>query len=424
MTMGSGKVLMANLSAPELTHLAAEFARRGLLMRYVRRYANQGRWWERAIQRLPGAGAAYARTLGLRLPPEGLEARHLVEAGVLQDFTVALVNRSGLPRRLALRIATSLHDSAVRAIGRRAAGLAGSAAVVVAGSGTAYPLFKAVDGRGIPRVLNYPSAHHGFQKRFFEDVAARQPEFAGLDEAVRVSASSEAESALDSECAMADLILTGSRFARQSFIEEGLPAERVLAIPYGVDTLRFSPGRPERTDDRFRIVYVGRISQRKGIGYLLQAYQKIRRDDMDLHLVGNIVGDASCLAPYQSLYMHTPHMPNSDLPHIYRNADVFVFPSLLEGLGLVVLEAMACGCPVIVTRNGPGDVVRDGQDGFVIPAGDTDALAGALERLYQEPGLRESMALSARRQAEHFNWSTYSTQAAAAVLTVRASAVT
>jgi glycosyltransferase involved in cell wall biosynthesis len=421
MSTGNGKVLMANMSAPELTHLAAEFARSGLLTRYVRRYANQNRWWERAIQRLPGAGAVYARTLGLRLPPEGLQARHLEEAGVLQDFAAAIVSRSGLPRRVALRVATALNDSAFRAIGLRAARLAGSAAIVVAGSGTAYPVFKATGGKGIPRVLNYPSAHHRFQRRFFEAVATKQPEFAGLDEAGGSALSLEAEPTLDAECAMADLILTGSRFARQSFIDEGIPPERVLAIPYGVDTERFLPGPQEREDGRFRIVYVGRISQRKGIGYLLQAYQRFRRNDTDLQLTGNIVGDASCLAPYQPLFRHIPHMPNVDLPHVYRNADVFVFPSLLEGLGLVVLEAMACGCPVIVTRNGPEDVVRDGIDGLVVPAGDADALTEALDRMYKNPSLRESMSISARQQAERLNWSTYSAQAATAVLATRAS---
>jgi glycosyltransferase involved in cell wall biosynthesis len=420
MNVNRARVLMANLSAPELTHLAAEFACRGDLMSYVRRYANQNRWWERLIRQIPGAGPAYARTLALRLPPEGLGREQLVEAGVLQDFAAALLNRSGLPRRIRSNLANRMNQSAFRAVGVRASRLAGGARIVVAGAGTAYPLFRAVAGAGIPRVLNYPSAHHRFQRRFFRAVAQRQPEFSRLDESFDGPASPAADALLDAECEMADLILAGSTFARQSFIEEGLSADRVVAIPYGVDTHRFAPGPRVRRDGRFRVVYVGRISQRKGIGYLLQAYGRFRRADTDLQLVGNIVGDAGCLAPYATSFTHTPHLPNHELVQVYRDADVFVFPSLLEGMGLVALEAMACGCPVVVTNNGPGDVVRDGIDGLVVKAGDAEGLAGALERIYEDRGMRDSMAVAARQQAERYAWSRYRTQAADAVLAARA----
>jgi glycosyltransferase involved in cell wall biosynthesis len=419
MNADQGRVLMANLSAPELTHLAAELACRGDLMRYVRRYANQNRWWERLLRQIPGAGPAYARTLGLRLPPEGLQRCQLVEAGVLQDFAAALLNRSALPRRLRSGLADRFNRGAFRAVGARASQLAEGARTVVAGAGTAYPLFRAVAGAGIPRVLNYPSAHHSFQRRFFRSVAEQQPEFSMLNESVDGPDSPATDAVLDAECKMADLILAGSTFARRSFIEEGLPPDRVVAIPYGVDVSRFTPGPRVRNDGRFRIVYVGRISQRKGIGYLLQAYDRFRRSDTDLQLVGNIVGDARCLAPHAASFTHTPHLPNHELVQVYRDADLFVFPSLLEGMGLVALEAMACGCPVVVTHNGPGDVVRDGIDGLVVRAGEVDALARAMERIYEDRDLRKSMAVAARQQAEQYAWSRYRKHAADAVLGAR-----
>jgi glycosyltransferase involved in cell wall biosynthesis len=409
------KVLVANLSAPELGYLAAELARRQSLLAYVRRYGNQNRSWERLLARLP-LGQVYSRTLGRRSVPPGLARGHIVEAGVLFDFGAAITARLGLPAALVSRGVADLHRRATAAIGKKAARLADGADAIVAGSGTAWAVFNARDARSAARILNYPSAHHRFQRRFFAAQAEKLPAFAGLADDWGTP-SPAANTRLDEECEMADVILTGSRFAGQSFVEEGLPAEKIVTIPYGVDLRRFTPnGRPSRRP-RFRITYVGRISSHKGVGYLLEAYRRFRRPDTELQLVGNIVGDAGCLLPYRDLFTHVPHVPQSQLPDIYRSSDVFVFPSLLEGLGLVALEAMACGCPVIVSRNGPGDVVRDGIDGIVVPAADADALLAAMDLLYRDAELCLAMSQSARRQAETFGWERYAARAADVVMT-------
>ena len=409
----TSRVLIANFSAPELRYMAAELARRRALLTYVARYANQGRWWERTLQAIPGLRDAYSRSLGLRVVPEGLPAVLVTEAGVAQDFAVAALRRLGGSRPAIKRLGQRLHDSTMAAIGDRAAALAGEADCVVAGTGMAQPSFRAASRQGIARVLNFPTAHHRFQRQFFAIQIERQPEFAGLDEPDPVH-DERTDAQRDEECQSADLILTGSQFASSSFASQGLDPSKARAIAYGVDTVRFSP-RYRTSAGRMRITFVGRISLRKGIGYLLQAYRRFRNSDTELQLVGNMIGDTACLRPYADMFTHLPHMPQNMLPRIYGSADVFVFPSLLEGLGLVVLEAMACGCPVIVSANGPGDVVRHGVDGFVVPAGDADAIEEALYHL-RDPELRHVMGKAARQQAEHYSWARYSAQAADAVL--------
>jgi glycosyltransferase involved in cell wall biosynthesis len=96
---------------------------------------------------------------------------------------------------------------------------------------------------------------------------------------------------------------------------------------------------------------------------------------------------------------------------MYRASDVFVFPTLIEGMPLVVLEAMACGLPVIVTANGPGDIVRDGIEGFVIPERDPDAICDRLERLYRDPELRIEMGRRAAERSKAFDWGAYTGKA-------------
>jgi len=107
--------------------------------------------------------------------------------------------------------------------------------------------------------------------------------------------------------------------------------------------------------------------------------------------------------PFRDLYRHTAHVPQAQLPQVYGAADVFVFPTLLEGLGLVVLQAMACGLPVIVTPRGPDEVVRDGVDGYVVPAVDSNSIIEALERLYSDAELRLQLGRNARSQAERWS---------------------
>jgi glycosyltransferase involved in cell wall biosynthesis len=102
------------------------------------------------------------------------------------------------------------------------------------------------------------------------------------------------------------------------------------------------------------------------------------------------------------------HVPKADLPELYRRASVFVLPSLADSYGLVTLEAMACGLPVIVTENcGSKEAVREGVDGFVVPIRDPQALATALRRLYDDPDRRHAMGRVAATRAREFTWERY-----------------
>lgn len=413
------KVLVANLSAPELGYLAAELAGRGRLLAYVRRYANQDRWWERIVARL-GGQRAYERSLGRRKLVDGLRPDHVVEAGVVCDFTAALIGRLGVvgfPASVTQTYGMRLHHLAAARISQVAGRLAPDAGVVIAGVGMAEQAFRAMKRQtGSGRtVLNVSSAHHRVQRRLFDEHCSRLAEFSALSEESEDSPLI-LQTRYDREIELADVILTGSSFAKASFVAEGVPEEKLKVVPYGVDLARFSASGRNREGGSFDVLYVGRISFRKGIGHLLKAYAAFRKGNSTLSLVGSVIGDPKCLAPYERSFVHSPHVPQSDLPSHYRSADVFVFPSLSEGMGLVVLEAMACGCPVIVTTHGPSEVVRDGIDGFVVPAGDPEAIRVALERLYQDPELRQRMSQSAREQAARYSWSHYAKAAVASAL--------
>lgn len=402
--MSNQPVTVINYTAPELNHLAAGLAEAGLLSAYVRPYANHGRTWERALSAIPGTGAWYRRSFGRRRMPDGLLPQHIRETAVAADLLRAAIRQ--LPTLRAKDVAEWLHWSIQKQIARRGAQLAMDTKMVVASYMVAEPAFRRTQGT---RVLNYPIAHHRYIQRFAAEEAQREPAFAGTLPDWS-TAPPWVEPQLDAECALADIILVGSSFARDSFVAEGVPAEKLAVVPYGANVSAFVPAQDhtqQPSEQAFRLLFVGQIGQRKGISYLLRAYDEFRGPGTKLTLVGQFYGRADCLAPYRHLFEHVPHIPQAELAKHYRDADVFLFPTLIEGLGMVVLEAMASGLPVITTPNGPGDIVRDGIDGFVVPIRDTGAIVEKLEYLRANPDRRREMGLNARQRALKYNWRAY-----------------
>lgn len=204
----------------------------------------------------------------------------------------------------------------------------------------------------------------------------------------------------------AEKILAPSAFVRDTLLEQGVESARIHLLPYGVDVERFRPDWVPDPQGRFRILYVGNVGQKKGIKYLLDAVKRLGRPDITLTLVGRLVGSGTGLAPYRSLFNHMPHVPYLQVHEMFRNADLFIYPSLHEGSAFANLEAMAAGLPVITTHNA-GSVVRDGIDGFIVPIRDVDAIAAGIEQLSRDPDKRAAMGRAARARAEQFTWQRY-----------------
>ena len=401
--MSTDMVTIINYTAPELNHLAAGLDEAGMLARYVRPYANLNRGWERALSELPGVSKLYQRTFGRRRMPEGLRRQHVYEAAIAADLLGAFIRY--LPSSKISSPILPLHRNIQRRIAEVGAQVAGKAGMIVASYQVAEPAFRYAQG---VRVLNYPIAHHRYIQRFVAEEAERVPEFADTLPDWSV-VPTWVETQLDAECALADRILVGSSFVRDSFVAEGFPEHKLIVIPYGANIGTFSLALEHRNqkEDSFRLLFVGQITQRKGISYLMRAYDAFRGAGTQLTLIGSYYGSGGALAPYRHLFEHIPHIPHVELAEQYRKADVFVFPTLIEGMPLVVLEAMASGLPVITTSNRPGDIVRDGIDGFIVPIRDPQAIVEKLEYLRAYPLRRREMGANARQRALQFSWATY-----------------
>ena len=408
------RTVVVNFNSPELNQLALALLKEGALDAHVRPYVNKGRAWERMASSLPLAGNIYKSTLGRRTVADPRLAELTHEAGVLPDILAAAVGRIKLlPPEVRHRWANRLYMSVRNGVTRESCRHLGDASCLVGYEGFALPAFEAARSRGHCRlVLNYPVAHHRQRRRVRLEEIAREPDFAitwpDFDDWPAGH-----EERLDEEIHLADAVLVGSTYAADSFVAQGVPRSKMHVVPYGVDLQTFAPGPSLRAadDTTFRAIYAGQLTQRKGIAQLLRGYRQFARSDTQLTLVGSIVGSDAPLKPFADLFEHVPHQTRPALAQRYRSSDVFVFPTLIEGMPLVVLEAMACGLPVIVTANGPGDLVRDGIDVFVIPERDPQAVCDRLDRLYRDPELRRHMGRSAAARALEFSWDAYATKA-------------
>jgi alpha-maltose-1-phosphate synthase len=171
-----------------------------------------------------------------------------------------------------------------------------------------------------------------------------------------------------------------------------------------------------KTDKLFRALFVGRVGPRKGFHYLLQAWQELHLPDAELLAIGINEFPNNWLTQYQDIFRYIPSLPHAALNEYYSTASVFVFPSLVEGFGLVLLEAMACGIPVITTPNTAGpDILTDGVEGFIVPIRDVAALKEKLEWCYSHPEELAQMGKAARQKAEQLTWGLYRQQLASRV---------
>ena len=161
--------------------------------------------------------------------------------------------------------------------------------------------------------------------------------------------------------------LAASSFTRGSLVDHGVPPQSVRVIPYGIDLQKFRPDSrlPRPTDEPLKLLFVGRINQRKGIKYLLQALELLPDANVELTVCGRVLDGLDLFEKAGSRVRIRPSVSSDELVRAYQHADMFVLPSIAEGFGQVLLEALACGLPVLATTHTAApDLIDDGVAGL------------------------------------------------------------
>jgi starch synthase len=281
--------------------------------------------------------------------------------------------------------------------------------VYVGLSGSGLPAGRVAKARGARYVCDRGSSHIRTQDELLrEEHEIWGIQFGGID--------ARAIEREEAEYAEADCITVPSTFSFNSFLSKGVPQEKLRRLSYGVNLTRFQPvATPPQ--GRFDVVFVGGMSLQKGVQYLVQAYQRIEHPAKSLTFVGatspTLIATLASKGMWPSDARVLGHIAQDELKNILSRSHVKVLPSVQDGFGMVMAQAMACGCPVIASSNtGACDLFEDGNQGFIVPIRNVDALASRMQQMADRPVQRDEMG---RRALEKVNsiagWSDYGKQA-------------
>jgi glycosyltransferase involved in cell wall biosynthesis len=209
-----------------------------------------------------------------------------------------------------------------------------------------------------------------------------------------------------------DLVYVNSEGYRQSWIERGIPTERLCILPRGLDTTLFHPSRRDpgywtshgAPAGRRVLLYVGRLSKEKDLDVIVHAWPRLQGEGVVLAFVGD--------GPYakdlrQALpeAIFTGSLSGQELAGAFASADLFLFPSTTDTFGNVIIEALASGLPCIVSdQGGPKDLVEPGRTGFITKALDAEAFAQPVKALLADPAQLATMRQAARTAVESRDW--------------------
>ncbi len=204
------------------------------------------------------------------------------------------------------------------------------------------------------------------------------------------------------EWAVADMVLVNSEWSRQATIRQGVPAGKIVVVPLAIDLDHNKLPPPIEPAGTLKVLWLGNVLISKGIQYLVESARLLAREDIEFLLAGPVGLEAKVVRDFPANIRLLGRVTRDQLSSVYRQAHVFVLPTISDGFAVTQLEAMAHGLPVVITPT-CGRVVTDGKDGHVVPARDGRALADALGRLNSDRQLVREMSYEALQTIRNYD---------------------
>lgn len=265
--------------------------------------------------------------------------------------------------------------------------------------------FRAALERGIPRIYDLPIGYWRAARRIQSEEAERLPEWADTMPALIESDAKLARK--DAELQLSESIIVASRFTADTLNDAPFPLPTPHIVPYGCPPARECVSPPGNPDQPLKVLYVGSLSQRKGVAYLLDAVETMGRS-VKLTMIGKRVGVCKALDVALQKHRWIDSLPHSGILDTMRSHDILVFPSLFEGFGLVLTEALSQGMPILSTPHTCApDIIEDGREGFIVPIRDAAAIAEKLTCLHEDRARLQGMREAALQRARSMGWKLY-----------------
>jgi len=280
----------------------------------------------------------------------------------------------------------------------------GGVDAVYAYEGGALKTFVEASRRGIAKVYELPSGYWYWERDLLAKEAERNPEFAGLHPKLTDSAGHMHWK--DEELKLADFVFVASQHVRRT-LAGVVPEEKIRVVNFGAPPVQDANVGVRRGGGPLKVLFVGALIQRKGIGYLLDAIDQLD-GRVELTIIGTRFAPNPRVDEACRRWQWHETMPHREVLEVMKRSDVLVLPSLSEAFGLVVTEALSCGLPVMITPNvGAGDLIADGREGFVVPICSSEAILERLDVLARDRELLGAMSQNAFRTAAENSWAVY-----------------
>ena len=265
-------------------------------------------------------------------------------------------------------------------------------------------LFETAHQLGIRCVYDLPIAYWETSRQLLQNEAARYPEWEPTLGGTRDSAEKLARKTRELE--LAHLVVCPSAFVLDSLPEKTRLEKQCIVAPFGSPDMTYESHATCRKP--LRLLFAGALTQRKGLADLFAAMKLVASREIELVVMGSLLMPMGFYRKEFAHFTYEPTREHSAVLRLMRSCDVLVLPSIVEGRALVQQEAMACGLPLIVTRNAGGeDLIVEGETGFLVPAGSPAAIAEKIEWFVQNAARLPAMSSAARAKAAEFTWPGY-----------------
>lgn len=325
----------------------------------------------------------------------------------VREFARLAASRIGLQRLIARESSWASIDSLYKAVDQTVARMVeknDSLTAVYAYDGCARQTFNAARDQGLARLYEIPIGYWRAHERLVQEEAELKPDWAHTWTSGNISQSVYEQK--DDELVLASKVIVPSTFVARTLgaYPGGTESLRIDVIPYGIPTPIEATQRRWYAGGTLKVLFVGGLSQRKGLSYLLEALSPLGKK-VELTLIGIGPGAAQVEATGARLL---GSLPRPMVLEMMRQCDVMVFPTLFEGLALVIGEAMSQGLPVITTaHSGAETLIERGVDGWIVPIRDADAITAILGDCIQKPALVEAVGTAALKKAGAWQWRDY-----------------
>lgn len=343
----------------------------------------------------------------LRRRSYGMVPSNLVSTSPAWELIRLFSSRLGFGRH----VESLLPQTMIKSIGR-SVDLLASRVLVPSGAQNAYcyegvavQTFRTAKASGLRRLYELPSGYWHEEIACLRQEAELEPEYAPT--LTKLSDPKWYLDQCDEEIDLSSAMVVPSTYVLRTLQKWNRLTKPITVAPFGCPNSRHCRQSLPLSGRKLRIIFVGALTQRKGLSYLFDAMDKLK-GGVSLTLIGGRVNECRKMEQQVQKHRWIPSAAHADVLREIADHDVLVLPSLAEGFGLVIGEAMACGVPVIATENTGGpDIIRHGKDGFIVPIRSADSIAGSFASLLDSPGDLEEMSANARLRAAEVSWENY-----------------